>query len=328
MSAPRSADTDRWSPPSLAVTTATVRRYARALARPGRFPFAAPPWPQSVPRPVTPELLGIDYPTEWARRYPARLARAVITDNVTRPAIHALAAPLVVGEELLQLVESPAIYVANHTSHLDTPLLLSVLPPRIRHRTVVAGAADYFFDRRWKAHLWALVLGAVPIERQRISRRSTDAVADLVVGGWNLVIFPEGGRTTDGWQQPFSAGAAYLAVRTGRPVVPVHLAGTGTLLPKDGNRLRRGRTTVTFGPPMHAHPDETARRFGARVESAVAALAAEATTDWWTARQHAAAGTAVDEARGPDVAPWRRSWALGAGRSSKPDPRRWAVERD
>lgn len=325
MSAPLSADTDRWSPPSLAVTAATVRRYARALTRPGRFPLAAPTWPQSVPRPVAPEPLGIDYPTQWARRYPARLARAVITDNVTRPAIHALAAPLVVGEELLQLVESPAIYVANHTSHLDTPLLLSVLPTGMRHRTVVAAAADHFFDRRWKAHLWAGLLNAIPIERQRVSRRSADTAAELVEAGWNLIIFPEGGRSEDGWQQPFRGGAAYLAVRTGRPVVPVHLAGTHRLLPKGGNRLRRGATTVTFGTPLHPEPEEDARRFGRRIEQAVAALAAEQRTDWWTARRLAAAGQAQPLAAGPDAAPWRRAWQHG-GRSDD-DPGRWAVRR-
>ena len=52
-------------------------------------------------------------------------------------------------------VESPVIFAANHASHVDTALLLSSLPVRFRHRTVVAAAADYFFDRRWKADLWA-----------------------------------------------------------------------------------------------------------------------------------------------------------------------------
>jgi 1-acyl-sn-glycerol-3-phosphate acyltransferase len=275
---------------------------------------------------VAPQKLGADYPTAWARRYPARLVRAVLTDNVTRPAVHLLASPQVRGDEHLALVDPPAIFVANHTSHLDTPLLVSVLPVGMRHRTVVAGAADYFFDRRWKAHLWALVLGAVPIERQRVSRRSADTTADLLGDGYNLVIFPEGGRTSDGWQQPFRAGAAYLSVRTGRPVVPVHLSGTGRLLPKDGARLRRSPTTVTFGTPMAPRPDEDARRFATRIEAAVSALAVEDTTDWWHSRRHLAAGTAVARAGGPDAAPWRRAWAKPPPVDRRDDPERWAVE--
>lgn len=329
---PDSAEPAGWSPPAWTDTVRRSRQAVRRALSPLPFPFAAPTWPQSISRPVAAEPVGVEYPTAWARRYPARLVRAVVTDNVTRPAVFALASPLVRGDDLLDLVEAPAIYVANHTSHVDTPLLLSVLPTRVRHRTLVAGAADYFFDRRWKAHLWALVLGVVPIERNRVSRRSVDAAAELLADGWNLVIFPEGGRSSDGWQQPFSGGAAYLAVRTGRPVVPVHLAGTGTLLPKNGTRLRRNQTTVTFGLPLRAADGETARRFGSRVERAVATLAAESATDWWTARRQLAEGTVVDQAQGPQVAPWRRAWAHGPQRTDPDrtplsDPRRWSVDR-
>ena len=297
--------------------------------RAGRFPYAAPTWPSSLERDPPERRLGVDYRTAWARRYPVRLARAVVVDNVTRPLAHLLAVPEVRGEELLRLVEPPAIFVANHASHVDTPLLLSLLPLPFRHRTVVAAAADHFFDRRWKAHLWAGALNAVPIERHRVNRRSADVAAGLLDDGWSLVIFPEGGRSPDGWFQPFRGGAAYLAVRTGRPVVPVHLAGTWRVLPKQGRGLRRARTAVRFSTPLVPDEGEDARRFGARIETVLATMADEAATDWWTARRRAAAGT-TPSPRGPDASPWRRAWALG------PDPRaddedddgRWAVTGD
>ncbi|MHB8681576.1 MAG: lysophospholipid acyltransferase family protein [Acidimicrobiales bacterium] len=298
----------------------------RLLAR-RSFPFAAPTWPDGVERDAPERGLGIDYATEWARRYPARWARAMVLDNLTRPLAHALAAPEVRGDELLELVEPPAIFVANHASHLDTPLLLSVLPLSLRHRTVVAAAADHFFDRKWKAHLWAGALNAIPIERHRVNRRSADVAAALLEDGWNLVIFPEGGRSPDGWFQPFRGGAAYLAVRTGRPVVPVHLHGTWRLLPKDGKGLRRGRTSVRFGLPLRPDDGEDARRFGARIERVLAAMADEATSDWWGATRRAAAGTTPSPS-GPDASPWRRAWALGPGPLDKDDdPDRWAVTR-
>ena len=126
----------------------------------------------------------------------------------------------------------PVIFAANHASHLDTPLLLTTLPARFRHRTVVAAAADYFFDRRWKAVLWSFTLAAIPIERARVNRRSAEVASDLLGDNWNLVIFPEGGRTPDGWAQEFRGGAAYLALRTGAPVIPVYLHGTRHILPK------------------------------------------------------------------------------------------------
>jgi 1-acyl-sn-glycerol-3-phosphate acyltransferase len=311
------------SPRTVTAALGDVARRVRSAGSPWR----APDWPGGVERPPTERHLGADYDTEWARRYPVRLARAIVVDNVTRPLAHVLASPDVRGGELLSLAEAPVIFVANHTSHADTGLLISVLPPRLRHSTIVAGAADYFFDRRWKAHIWAGLLAAIPIERQRVNRRSADLAAKLVEEGWNLLIYPEGGRTPDGWMQEFRGGAAYLAVRTGRPVVPVHLEGTGKVISRDGGKFRRSPTTVTFGMPIRPDPGEGARAFGRRIEDAVNLLATERTTDWWTARKLVAQGV-PSTARGPDGSAWRRSWALG---SSMRDPGRsdgsdWAIE--
>ncbi|HEV3265068.1 MAG TPA: lysophospholipid acyltransferase family protein [Acidimicrobiales bacterium] len=280
-----------------------------------RFPLAAPSWPETVPRPAPEHELGIDYDTDWSRKYPVRLARAMLTDNLTRPLARVIADPLVRGDEYLANLDAPVIFAANHTSHIDTPLLMTCLPLRFRHRTVVAAAADYFFDRRWKADLFAFSLAAIPIERNKVNRRSAQLAIDLVEDGWNLIIYPEGGRSPDGWGQIYRGGAAYLSVRTARPVVPVHLQGTGHILPKGGKGIRRTRTTVTFGTPLFPDEGEDARRFGVRIESAVATLADETTTDWWTARRRAVMGT-TPALQGPDVAAWRRSWALPPATSS------------
>jgi 1-acyl-sn-glycerol-3-phosphate acyltransferase len=296
-------------------------------ARPGRFPLSSPHWPDGVERDAPERKLGIDYETAWSRRYGARLVRAVLLDNVTRPLAHVVAAPEVRGAEMLELVEAPAIFVANHASHLDTGLLLSILPTRFRHKAVVAAAADYFFDRRWKAHLSALGLGAIPVERHKVNRRSADTAAGLLEEGWNLIIFPEGGRSPDGWFQEFRGGASYLLRRAGRPVVPVHIEGTWRILPKGGGHLRRQQTRITFGTPLSISEGEDARRFGTRIERALATMADEGRTDWWTARRHAAVG-ATPSPRGPDASPWRRAWALGSDprdTDDSDDEGRWAV---
>ncbi len=287
-----------------------------------RFPLGAPDWPSGVERPAPERGIGLDYDHEWSRRYAARLVRAVMLDNVTRPLAHFVAPRTVRGEEYLRHLEAPVIFAANHASHLDTPLLLTTLPVRFRHRTVVGAAADYFFDRRWKAVLWSLSLAAIPIERSRVNRRSAEIATDVLRRGWNLVIFPEGGRSPDGWAQEFRGGAAYLSLRADAPVVPVYLQGTRRILPKrdaqhpggsgtenKGRPLRRAPVTVVFGPPLKADEGEDARRFGARIERAMEVLAREVATDWWTARRTPEA--APDALRGPDAVPWRRAWALG-----------------
>ena len=55
------------------------------------------------------------------------------------------------------------------------------------------------------------------------------------------MIYPEGGRSPDGWGQPFKGGAAYLSARTGAPVVPVHIDGTGSILGKGTSGPKPGR---------------------------------------------------------------------------------------
>jgi 1-acyl-sn-glycerol-3-phosphate acyltransferase len=298
---------------SLGDVSAAIHRLrpSSLLARAGRtpFPLAPPTWPGSVPRPAPESDLGVHYDTAWSRKYPVRLARAMVLDNLTRPLAKVIAQPQLRGDEYLAGLEGPVIFASNHASHIDAPLLLASLPLRFRHRAVVAAAADYFFDRRWKADTFSFLLGAIPIERTKVNRRSADLAAELIADDWNLVIFPEGGRSPDGWAQQFTGGAAYLAARTGRPVVPVHLEGTRHILPKGGGVVKRTRTTVTFGSPLWPAEGENARRLAERIEAAVATLANESTTDWWTARKLAANGE-TPSLQGPDVAAWRRSWAL------------------
>ncbi|HZD65444.1 MAG TPA: lysophospholipid acyltransferase family protein [Acidimicrobiales bacterium] len=292
------------------------------VARAG-FPWRAPAWPTGLERPV-PRTLGVDYDTAWARHYGVRVARAVALDNLARPALHLLARPTVTGLDRLQGLGAPLIFVANHASHLDTPLVLITLPPRLRHRTVVAAGADFFFDRTWKAHLWAGLISAIPVERRRVSRRSMELAAALLEDGWNLAIFPEGGRSPDGWAQPFRGGAAYLARRTGLPVVPIHLGGTGRVHGKVRPGFHPGRTTVTIGPALRAGEGEDARNLANRIEAAVAALADEATSDWWSARRRAAAGT-TPPLTGPEAGSWRRAWALGPDRRRSRDQPTWPL---
>jgi len=283
----------------------------------GAFPYGAPTWPGSVPRPPVERRTGVDFETDWARRYPARLARAVFVDQVLRPVVRALVPPHVHGVDRLEALDGPVIFVANHHSHLDTPLLLSALPDRWRYKAVVAAAADYFFDTRLKATLSALVLGALPVERGRASRRPLDQSRALLDDGWSIVIFPEGGRSPDGWGQPFRGGAAFLSVHTGAPVVPVHLDGTGRVLPKGATRPTRDAVHVTFGSPLRPEEGERTNPFAERIEQAVSVLADERATDWWTARRRAATRTTPSLA-GPDAGAWRRSWALERGVRKRP----------
>jgi 1-acyl-sn-glycerol-3-phosphate acyltransferase len=284
-----------------------------------------------VPGGIDPEpdrkQTGIDYDTGWARSFGARLARLVVLESLLRPTVRVLADPERDGLDRLEDLRHrdpvpPLIFAANHHSHIDTPLLLTSLPEPWRHKSFVAAAADYFFKTRVTGALSALALNAIPIERTKVSRRSADDAAELIEDGWSMVIFPEGGRSPDGWGQPFRGGAAYLAIRCQVAVVPVHLEGTGRILRKGKRTPTPSRTRVTFGAPLWPGEGEDSRRFAARIERAVAALADEASTDWYTARLRARHAT-TPTLSGPEAPTWRRAWALGDR-----EPKRRRVHRD
>jgi 1-acyl-sn-glycerol-3-phosphate acyltransferase len=289
----------------------------------------AAPTPNTV-RPLPEKRqTGIDYETAWARSFGARMARLGFLEGVLRPAMQVLADPDRRGlDRLNDLAEAdpvqPVIFAANHHSHVDTPLLLSSIPEPWRYRTFVAAAADYFFTSRVRSTASALVLNAIPIERTRVSRRPADDAAALIDDGWSLVIFPEGGRSPDGWGQPFRGGAAYLALRCKVPVVPVHIEGTSRILRKGKKRPSRSPTRLTFGEPLWPAEGEDSRRFAVRIERAVDALADEVGSDWYSARVRAHRAE-TPSLSGPEAPSWRRAWALGdrGPKRRRPEQKRW-----
>ncbi|HEV7757733.1 MAG TPA: lysophospholipid acyltransferase family protein [Acidimicrobiales bacterium] len=290
------------------------------------FPYSAPTVPEGVEAPERRRRSGPTYDSDWARRLPARLGRAALRETVIRSAVKALAAPELHGLDRLEALRAdgdPVIFAANHHSHLDTPVLLTTVPDPWQDRLFVVAAADYFFRNAVTSALSALVINAMPFERTRINRRSGDRAAALIDDGWSMLIFPEGGRSPDGWGQPFRGGAAYLALRCDVPVVPIHIEGTSRILRKGKTLPTPSTVKVTFGPPLRPGEGDDARRFGAKIETAVAELADEATTDWWSARRRAHAGT-TPGLTGPEAASWRRAWALGdASRRTRRTKRRW-----
>ena len=295
-------------------TARTPGRIARAVLLP-------PTVPAGVERPERKRNVGADYDTAWARSYPARFARVAILNAVMKPVIDLLATPTVSGADRLADIDGPVIFAANHRSHADTPLMMTAIPEPWRNRLFIGAAADYWFTNRITSPLSALIIGAIPVERQRVSRTAIDQSLKLLRDGWSMLIFPEGARSSDGWGRQFTGGAAFLSSHADVPVVPVFLDGTDKVLPKGRNLPRPHTTRVVFGAPLHPIEGEDSKTFTARIEAAVHRLADEDAGDWWTARRRAADAT-TPSLKGPDAGAWRRAWAKGARRSGG-GRRRW-----
>jgi len=192
----------------------------------------------------------------WWREHPVVLLRDLIQRSLLFPALRWLCRPLAVeGVERLDGVRGPVIFVANHSSHFDTLLLLSVLPRGVRRRTAVAAAADYFFCGCLRGAVVSLLVNAFAFKRNGCPRRSLDRCRDLLRGGGSLLIYPEGGRSPDGRLQRFKPGIGLLATAAGVPVVPIYLRGARDLLPKGGLLPRPGAVAVRIGEPVRCPRD-------------------------------------------------------------------------
>jgi 1-acyl-sn-glycerol-3-phosphate acyltransferase len=212
----------------------------------------------------------------WARCSYAKAAREALLSFGLGPMIDWYVRKRAVGGELFESLSHPVVFVANHSSHLDTPTILRALPRKWRARTAVAAAADYFYNTRWKANGVALLFNTVPLGRKGggLGNGATDHVDRLLDDGWNLVMFPEGTRSRDGSVGKVRSGAAVIAAKHGIPIVPIYLSGTHKAMPAGQNwprrirgRLisRRHQVEVRFGDPIRPRPDDEPREVMERV---------------------------------------------------------------
>lgn len=208
---------------------------------------------------------GLD--TAWVRGSAAGAVRGVVLNGVLGPLIDLYTRRQVGGLEHLAPLEPPVLFVANHSSHIDTPIILRALPRAWRRRTAVAAAADYFYRVPWLAHLVSLAFNTVPVERKGEGAvpDAASLLAQLLDDGWSLLVFAEGTRSRDGTVGRLRSGAAVLAAEHGLVIVPVHVSGTHAVMPPGRRWMRRARGTFTgarqpiavrFGAPVRPQDGE------------------------------------------------------------------------
>lgn len=139
------------------------------------------------------------------------------------------------------------VFVANHRSYMDTPVVLASVPVEFRffakkglfsipflgthlkragHLAVVRGDA--------RASVKSMALGAQLIQQRKVS----------------VLLFPEGGRSRTGEMREFKEGAAYIAIKAGVPIVPLGIVGTRAVLPMGSNYVRAGHVILRIGDPI------------------------------------------------------------------------------
>ena len=182
----------------------------------------------------------------------------------------------------LDIINTPVLFASNHQSHIDTHVILDVLPKKIRDRTAVAAAFDHFADatgtsikKRLIQFMVASIWHAFGIERIKSPLSSIRTMQSLLERNWSIVIYPEGTRSRTGKIGSFKGGLAILAKKSGRPVVPVCVEGGLNVLPEATYIPKPGKVLVSFGKPVHFQEDDSSKTFMERVERSVCEMATQ-----------------------------------------------------
>lgn len=136
------------------------------------------------------------------------------------------------------------ILASNHISNLD-PILIGLS----FNRRVSYMAKDSLFRKPILRFLFHSV-EAFPVKRGASDVRALRETLRRLKRGVPVVVFPEGTRQGSGKQEKINPGIGFLAVKSGVPVVPVHIDGSGYVLPPGARIPKRGRVTISFGKPL------------------------------------------------------------------------------
>ena len=150
------------------------------------------------------------------------------------------------GREHIRKNES-YIFMSNHLSFLDGPLLFMLIPQPVR----VILKKEIF--KLPVIGLGMKHVGFVPVDRRGIrgGKKSIDQAAGLIRDkGYSFLIFPEGTRSRDGEIQAFKRGGFFLALESNAPIVPISIDGSYELMPKGTFFVKKGTVRVVFHPPQ------------------------------------------------------------------------------
>jgi 1-acyl-sn-glycerol-3-phosphate acyltransferase len=171
--------------------------------------------------------------------------------------------------EAIRSGQQPVIFMSNHQSNLDPPVLIATIP--------VPAVYISKKELKWVPFVgWASQLaGVIFIDRGNREKALLEIkrAAQEIQGGKNVVIFPEGTRTRNGELGPFKKGGFALAQQAEVPIVPMATVGGFEILPAGSLRLGQGTYRIRFGQPVnpdaYEHRDQLIAEVRSRVEAMI-----------------------------------------------------------
>jgi 1-acyl-sn-glycerol-3-phosphate acyltransferase len=165
--------------------------------------------------------------------------------------------PTITGRENIPTSE-PFILAPVHRSNIDFALAAVLTKRRMRYM-----GKDSLWKIGWVGKVFS-ALGAFPVHRGSADREALRRCIDVIDHGEPLVIFPEGTRQSGPVVQPLFEGAAYIATRTGVPIIPVGIGGSERAMPKGAKFIHPAKTVMVIGrairPPVPSEGERVPRR--------------------------------------------------------------------
>ena len=195
---------------------------------------------------------------------------------IVRPVILLIAGVHIKGREKLPL-DGPCIIAANHNSHMDTMVLMSIFSLSKIKKVRPVAAADYFLKNRLLAWFSLNVIGIIPLRRRpkKSEGHPFAGVEEALNAGDIVIVFPEGSRGEAEQMVPFKTGIAHLASTFPTiPVVPIHIYGAGKCLPKGEALFVPFVIEVSIHNALY-YEDESNKEFTLRLENTIKKLESE-----------------------------------------------------
>jgi len=168
----------------------------------------------------------------------------------------------------------PYILAANHNSHLDTLILMSLFPLSMLRDIRPVAAADYFFKNRYLKWFALNIIGIIPVVRQsKVSKiNPLQGAIDGLKNNQILIIFPEGSRGEAEQMSHFKTGVAHLArMFLDLPVVPINIYGAGKSLPRGKALFVPFVADIEIGKPLY-YDNSSVVQFTKELEDAISSM--------------------------------------------------------
>ncbi len=151
----------------------------------------------------------------------------------------------VIGKENV-FNDRPQIFMANHQSNFDIFLVQANLPCHFHWLAKKELFGIPVFGSAMKS------AGAIEIDRgNRVNAiKGLDKAVQKIRKGESVATFPEGSRSEDGKIKPFKKGIFYLAIKSGAPIIPISIKGSGYIMPKKSLSVHPGKITMIIGEPV------------------------------------------------------------------------------